>query len=206
MELESTDLNQYLKTTEIIDWDDTDVRAKAESIAGGLDNEVEKARSLFEWVRDQIPHSADIDSDLNPCTASETLNAGTGMCYAKSHLLAALLRAVNIPSGFCYQVLRRSLPFEGFVLHALNGVYLRSLDRWIHLDARGNTGQIRAQFDMKDKGLAFRVDDEAGEFMYETIYCDPAPEVIAVLSRFTGRREMWPHLPSELHGTSIALR
>jgi len=115
---------------------------------------------------------------------------------------ASLLRAVSIPSGFCYQVLRRDPPFEGFVLHALNGVYLRSLDRWIRLDTRGNTGQIRAQFGMEDEGLAFGINDEAGEFMYETIYCDPAPEVIAVLSRFAGRREMWPNLPSELHGTS----
>lgn len=202
MELESTDLNQYLKATGIIDWDNADVRTKAESIAGGLDNGVEKARSLFAWVRDQIPHSADIDSDLNPCTASETLSAGTGMCYAKSHLLAALLRAINIPSGFCYQVLRRTLPFEGFVLHALNGIYLRPLDTWIRLDARGNTGQICAQFGMGDEGLAFRADDEVGESMYETIYCDPAPAAVAVLNRFTGRREMWPNLPSELHGTS----
>ncbi|WP_338430147.1 transglutaminase domain-containing protein [Synechococcus elongatus] len=27
----------------------------------------------------------------------------TGYCYAKSHLLVALLRACSIPAGFCYQ-------------------------------------------------------------------------------------------------------
>jgi len=202
MELESTDLNQYLKATEVIDWCDPDVLTQAESIAAALVNEMEKARRLFEWVRDEIPHSKDIDSDLNPCSASEVLRAGTGMCYAKSHLLAALLRAVSIPSGFCYQVLRRDAPFPGHVVHGLNGVYLHSLDKWIYLDARGNTGPIDAQFCIENESLAFQTDGGAGEFIYDTIYCDPAPEAVAILQQFKSRRAMWPHLPSELKARS----
>jgi len=39
---------------------------------------------------------------MNPvtCKASDVLIYGTGYCYAKSHLLAALLRANAIPAGF----------------------------------------------------------------------------------------------------------
>lgn len=38
--------------------------------------------------------------------ASDVLRRGTGLCFAKAHLLAALLRAVGVPCGLCYQVLR----------------------------------------------------------------------------------------------------
>jgi len=47
--------------------------------------------------------------DVVTCSASEVLREGTGICFAKSHLLAALLRAVGIPAGLCYQVYQRSL-------------------------------------------------------------------------------------------------
>ncbi|MEZ0154964.1 MAG: transglutaminase family protein [Candidatus Reddybacter sp.] len=49
-------------------------------------------------MRDQISHS--LDSQQNPVTyrASSVLEYGTGYCYAKSHLLVALLRANSIPA------------------------------------------------------------------------------------------------------------
>ena len=61
----------------------------------------------------------------------------TGICWTKSCLLAALLRANGIPSGICYQLLTRADDgSEGYMIHALNTVYLK--DKWIRLDARGN--------------------------------------------------------------------
>jgi transglutaminase-like putative cysteine protease len=195
---ESGDLRGYLEATQVVDCGSPIIRTKAEDITNGATDDLEKAREIFEWVRDEIPHSRDIDSDLNPCKASEVLKAGTGMCYAKSHLLAALLRAINIPSGFCYQVLRRPAPFTGFVLHGLNGVYMRQLNEWIRLDSRGNTGSIDAQFNIKKEQLAFQANPAKGEFTYEIIYYKPAPDAVDVLSRFASRREMWPNLPSRL--------
>jgi len=37
---------------------------KAQELAKGLPNDVEKARCLFQWVRDEIPHSKDIGADV----------------------------------------------------------------------------------------------------------------------------------------------
>ena len=102
MKIESTDINDYLRTTEIIDWNNPNVLVKAKEIVGGVTDNVTKIKILFEWVRDEVPHSKDINSDIVTCTASEVLKAGTGICFAKSHLLAALLRANGIPCGFCY--------------------------------------------------------------------------------------------------------
>ena len=131
MKPESVDISNYLRATEIIDWDNPIVSAEAREIVGGAADNTTKTQYLFEWVRDQIPHSEDIGSNIVTCTASEVLEAGTGICYAKSHLLAALLRANGIASGFCYQVLKRDPPFEGLVLHGLNGIYFEDFDRWI---------------------------------------------------------------------------
>lgn len=57
----------------------------------------------------------------------------------------ASLRSVGIPAGFCYQVLRFGpTDDEEMVLHGFNAIYLASLDRWIRVDARGNTNGINA--------------------------------------------------------------
>ncbi len=84
-----------------------EVLACARTLATGSDNRIAVARRCFEWVRDKIRHSR--DSGLQPvtCTASDVLRIGSGYCYAKSHLLAALLRANGIPAGLCYQRLSR---------------------------------------------------------------------------------------------------
>jgi transglutaminase-like putative cysteine protease len=191
-------LDNYLVADEVVDWKHPAVQAKAQTIVAGVANDVEKARLLFEWVRDEIPHSKDIESDVVTCSASEVLSAGTGICFAKSHLLAAFLRGVRIPAGFYYQVLRRDPPFEGLALHGLNGMFLPSLEKWIRVDPRGNTGNINAQFSTEREQLAFPMESSAGEFIYETIYSSPARVIVETLTKFNNRTVMWPHLPTGL--------
>jgi len=91
-------MNKYLAATEFIDWDNPAVLIQAKMLTDGSSSSEEAARKCFEFVRDKIKHSWDYK--LNPVTykASDVLHHGTGYCYAKSHLLAALLRANNIPS------------------------------------------------------------------------------------------------------------
>jgi transglutaminase-like putative cysteine protease len=63
---------------------------------------------------------------MNPvtCKASDVLIHGTGYCYAKSHLLVALLRANGIPAGLCYQRLTIENDGPSYCLRGLNAVYL----------------------------------------------------------------------------------
>ena len=68
-----------------------------------LENETDYIRKAYEYVRDNISHSADAGEDEVTCSAGEVFEAGHGICFAKSHLLAALLRAKSIPAGFCFQ-------------------------------------------------------------------------------------------------------
>lgn len=203
MKPESENIYDYLRVTEIIDWNSPEVLTKAKELVNGLAGDVEKVKHLFEWVRDKIPHSKDINSNIVTCTASEVIQAGTGICFAKSHLLAALLRANSIPAGFCYQVLKRDPPFEGLVLHGLNGIYIKEMNKWVRVDARGNIGSFNALFDVEKEQLAYPMDKDAGEFKYDTIFTDPALNVIRVLKSFNDRNEMWPHLPSKIEKVGI---
>lgn len=195
MEPESSNLNDYLVADDVVDWKNPVVQAKAQTIVAGAAGDIEKARLLFEWVRDEIPHSGDIGSDVVTCCASEVLIAGTGICFAKSHLLAAFLRSVRIPAGFCYQVVKCDSSSEGLVLHGLNSLFLPSLEKWIRLDPRGNIGDIDAQFSTDREQLAFSTDPASGAFIYETIYASPARVIVDMLTRFDSLALMWPHLP-----------
>lgn len=195
---DSDDIAAFLQSTDVIDWKHGEVRSKSNALTTGASTINKKVRMLFEWVRDEIPHSKDADLEVVTCHASEVLKAGTGICYAKSHLFVALLRAQGIPAGFCYQVLRRDRPLNGMVLHGLSGVYMEEDKEWILLDPRGNTNECNAQFGAKNDGLAFQTNDSFGEFMYPMVYHSPASVVVNILQAYGSRTKMWPHLPTSL--------
>ena len=198
MKTETENLQEYLISDDVINWRHPDVEKTAKALVLNCSDQHSKIRTLFEWVRDEIPHTKDIDGTVVTCTASDVLRHRTGMCYAKSHLLAALLRATGIPAGFCYQVLVRDAPYTGLVLHGLNGVYLENEKRWVRVDPRGNVRDINAQFNPNKEQLAFPMDPALDEFIYDTIFTAPAPVVTEVLNRFSDLQEMWPHLPKQL--------
>ena len=95
--------NPFLRATEIIDWQEPTVQSLAGELSIGAADPVEIARRCFEWVRDEVRHSRDFGLSVLTCSASEVLRERSGYCYAKSHLLAALLRANGIRAGLCYQ-------------------------------------------------------------------------------------------------------
>ena len=163
-------------------------------------SDVNTAREAFEFVRDSVAHSWDIQSDKVTAKASEVLEHGEGICYAKSHLLAALLRRQSIPAGVCYQrLMLGDTPDTGYCVHALNTVYLDSLGRWIRLDARGNKPGVDARFSLETEQLAFAVRPEIGECDYGINYAVPHPKIAATLAAHTDCRAMYAyHLPTEL--------
>lgn len=199
MKPESNKIKDYLKCDSIIDWHNPAVRHKAEEIIKNVVDEVHKARLIYEWVRDEIPHSNDINTQVLSCTASEVLANGTGMCFSKSHLLGALLRSVQISAGFCYQVLRNDPPVDNtLVLHGLNGIYLSKIQKWVVVDARGNTRDLNAQFMIDKTQLAFKMDSSAGEFLYETIFVSPFKHVIERLKKYKNRKDFAIDLPEPI--------
>lgn len=149
-------LATYLEHSEYIDWKHPTVTQKAAALAAGAASEEDVVRRCFEFVRDEIRHSWDYRLNPVTCAASDVLLHGTGYCYAKSHLLAAFLRANRIPAGLCYQ--RLSVGTEGppFCLHGLNAVYLQQYG-WYRIDARGNKSGVDARFSPPIERLAFPI-------------------------------------------------
>src|ERR1700753_3210447 len=137
-------LDDYLRSTDVIDWSNPAVLRQAKALAVSGDA-VETAKSCFLFVRDAIKHSCDYRMNPVTCRASDVLRYGTGYCYAKSHLLAALLRANQLPAGFCYQRLSINDNGPPFSLHGFNAVSLPGFG-WYRMDARGNKSGIDAQF------------------------------------------------------------
>lgn len=153
----------------------------------------------FEYVRDDISHSADIQNYIITCAASEVLSAGHGICFAKSHLLAALLRCRQIPCGFCYQKLildDDTAPY--LIYHGFNGIYLEGLKKWIRLDARGNKEGVDAQFSVDTEHLAFPIRTGKGEQDSFIVCPEPDAKVLEKLTVNKTRKELWDDLPTEL--------
>lgn len=197
--LYSNDGDEYLKCDSVIDFDNGAIIETADALSEKADSDLDYARRAYEFVRDRISHSADIGEDRITISASEVLSYGHGICFAKSHLLAALLRYKSIPAGFCYQKLildDESAPF--LVYHGLNGVYLEECDKWIRLDARGNRNGIDAQFEIDEEQLAYPIRAEKGEEDGLIIYPSPDAKVLDQLKASQTRSKLWDNLPTEL--------
>jgi transglutaminase-like putative cysteine protease len=187
------DFKPYLESTKVVDWTHPRVKAKAGQLADGCRDDLEKARWIFEWTRDEIKHSADFALNPVTCSASEVLEYGTGFCYAKSHLMVAMLRANGIPAGFCYQRLRLEGPDPAFGLHGYGAVYLPDFG-WYRLDPRGNKPGVSTPFSPPVERLAFPAYQE-GEWNDPKIRPEPLPIVIAALRRALTWDRLLKNLP-----------
>lgn len=176
--MQSNNLNDYLECFEVIDCNSLEIREIAKKLNQEAKNEIDLIKIVYEFVRDEIRHSVDIGENTVTWNASDVLKYKHGLCFANSHLLAAILRSLEIPAGFCYQ----QLEFEsGFGLHGLNAVFIKSINKWIRLDARGNKHGINAQFSINNEILAYSVNEDKGEVDFPVVYVEPNKKVIEIL-------------------------
>ncbi|MFH8974591.1 transglutaminase domain-containing protein [Streptomyces sp. NPDC017890] len=182
------DLSAYLAADEAIDHDHPRVREVAGRLANEAEDSYAYARLAFEFVRDTIPHSQDSGDPRVTWRASDVLEQRTGICYAKAHALAALLRAEDIPTALCYQ---RFDVVHGLVAVRFNGA-------WHRQDPRGNKPGVEARFSLDREQLAFTPDTAAGEADYPDLYAAPPPVVLDVLKAAIDRTHLWATLPPAL--------
>lgn len=190
LRLESQNMNDYLQSSDVIDYNSPEIVSLAESLSSETTDEIETVRRVYQFVRDQIAHSGDINARTVTCNASEVLFHKHGICCAKAHLLAAVLRRLNIPVGFCYQWLMSDNDDRTLIIHGLNAVYLKPIQKWIRLDARGNKAGVNAQFSIDTETLAWPVRAELGETDDPVIYASPQTEVVQVLRSCKDRSEL----------------
>lgn len=186
-------MKHYLACSEYIDWKHPLVITKAAELAEGCVTDEAIAKRCFEFVRDAIKHSWDYRMNPVTCKASDVLINGTGYCYAKSHLLAALLRANAILAGLCYQRLTVETDGPPYCLHGLNAVYLKQ-HGWYRIDARGNKPGVVAEFCPPTEKLAFPIIG-ALERDFPEIWAEPLPLVVEALTRNKTVEQVFENLP-----------
>jgi transglutaminase-like putative cysteine protease len=179
---------EFLASGSVVDFEAPSIQAFLDASGwrdlGGL----EAAERAYRFVRDDVGHSYDVCDPRVTLSASDALREGVGLCYSKSHLLAALLRGLGVPAAIRYQRLRRG---EGFCLHAFNSIWLDG--EWRDVDARGNNGSVSAEF---LGALAFVPDPARGETTDPGYYIEPALSVVGRLRAANDALTMV--LPSEV--------
>ena len=192
----SNAMKRYLEQSRHIDFGDARIAALAKTLAADAGDDASRAKRCFEWVRDNIMHSGDHEMDPVTCRASDVLKYRTGYCYAKNHLLVALLRANSIPAGLCYQ--RLSIDRQGppFFLHGLTAVCLKEYG-WYRLDPRGNKEGVDARFRPPVEQLARSI-RLPGEADLPEIWSEPLSVVSSALEKYDTHGALREHLPDIL--------
>jgi transglutaminase-like putative cysteine protease len=219
---ESDDLGRYLEDTITIDWQTPAVSNLARHLLADSASPAAGIERIFRFVRDEITHTFDLDpatggaadaearsasraaDGVDPkflsrgisCRASEVLALRHGLCHAKSHLLAALLRFAGHPTGFCYVRLVDDERPGRFVLHGFNAFYWAPTRSWIPVDARGNRGGIESDCRFEAPfSLAYVPDAERGETFLPWILKRPGKRVIDALERAPSIEALRRNLP-----------
>ncbi|GAA4794385.1 transglutaminase domain-containing protein [Streptomyces ziwulingensis] len=192
---QNPELSAYLAADDVVDHDHPQVRTTAARLARDAQDSYGYARLAFEFVRDEIPHSQDSGDLRVTWRASDVLARRTGICHAKAHALAALLRAEDIPAALCYQRLLHD-DGSGHVVHGLVAVRFRGA--WHRQDPRGNRSGVDAHFSLDGERLAFVPDPRSGEEDHPVLYAAPHPAVLEPLKAATDRPHLWRTLPAAL--------
>lgn len=179
LQIESKNLNDYLtEIPPVIEFNSPLIQEQIRTIESQTSSLKERAKIAFELSRDEIKHSFDTKNQVINIGAEETLKNKEGICFAKSHLLASLLRGMGIPTGFCYQrVLRKGTIESGYALHGLNAIYFEDTG-WFRVDPRGNKPGIDSQFSMEKEKLAYPIREELGEVDYPNVFTAPLLSVL----------------------------
>lgn len=191
-------LQKFLEEDEYIDFSSEIIQEKARELFEGVTSDIEKARIAYEFVRDEIPHSFDLNAKVITAKASDVLKHKTGICHAKANLLAALLRCVGIPCGICFErITLADDDSQGYCVHAFNAVYVDN--RWIKLDARGNKVGVSAQFSLGEPILAYPPRPQYDEYYYEGVYAKPHNDTMVMLENAKCLQDILDNIPDYIN-------
>lgn len=196
------DVNNYLERSDIVDYDHPIVREVAKHLTYGCSDSLTSAKAIYDFVKNQIFHSFQINATSVTIKASEVLDKGHGTCYSKAHLLAAIMRVSGIPAGFCYQ-LRYDRETERLFVHGFNAVYIHDFNKWIRLDASFHTEEEQEHYDpfLEQPGREqpeLAINKKLGERDNSTVYLSPGKRVIKAMEAFYTVADLRNHMPARI--------
>jgi hypothetical protein len=120
---------KYLKSTYCIDSTEDIIIRKALELVKEIaeQNDIQKAIRLFYFVRDEIKYVVKNDNAYykrENLKASKTLKRGYGFCIQKAVLLAALARAIGIPSRLHFNDIVNHMTSKKYIEYIGNDKFL----------------------------------------------------------------------------------
>ena len=94
-----SNLDPYLAASTNCQVNNEKIKALAAKLTKGLTSEYDKAKAIYNYVRDYISYSFYYDTKHG---AVGTLNAKSGNCVDQAHLSVALYRAANLPTRYVH--------------------------------------------------------------------------------------------------------
>ena len=86
-------MEDYLIETPSIDYVNFHIQERVQELKNQSDDNLDYIKRSYIFVRNEIPYSEDIETNMVLKTSNDVLKNKTGICWTKSLLLAALLRA-----------------------------------------------------------------------------------------------------------------
>ena len=105
-------MDKYLEPTFTFDADSEVIKEKARELTQGKEDALEKSKSLFYFVRDEISYNLYVKKHMpEHFRASNTLARGKGYCVQKAVLLVTMARATGIPARLgCAKIRNHLVP------------------------------------------------------------------------------------------------
>ncbi|MDI6783357.1 MAG: transglutaminase-like domain-containing protein, partial [bacterium] len=128
-------ITRFLSSTPYIQSDDTAIVATAKRIAGNEKNSAKVAVALCNWVNSYVENKG---FDTGFASAKDTFRTKRGDCTEHSVLLAALTRAVGVPTKIATGI---TYAEDGFYYHMWVEVYL---GKWVPLDPTMGETRVNA--------------------------------------------------------------
>ncbi len=107
------------------------VKQKAEELTAGLENDRDKIRKIFEYVRDDILFGFPVKGDL--VCASETIMTGIGQCNNKTNVFLALCKASDIPARIHFSAIKKEIQKGLFVGIGYKAIPEKISHSWIEV-------------------------------------------------------------------------
>lgn len=140
MKLTNEELKNYLKQTEILNYDSKAIKSLVIKRGWKTLSPFNQIGEIYNFVKDEIKFGYNLKDDIS---ASDVLKDGYGQCNTKANLFMALLRAVGVPNrihGFTIDKSLQKGAIRGLwfklspqnILHSWVEVFLN--EKWYNLE------------------------------------------------------------------------
>ena len=127
-------LKKYLKSSKHCKVGSSKIKKLVKSLTRGLTSKVDKAKAIFNYVRDTLSYSYYYDSKYG---ATGTLKRKCGNCVDHSHLLVAMYRTAGLKARYVHGTCRFS---DGVFGHVWTQVLIGK--HWVCGDAISSSNQL----------------------------------------------------------------